>query len=370
MDGRRPRLDLFAFALGALALLTVAFFSARNGAALIMCSHLLAGLVCGRLVGLSNRALVPVALGFIVLLYLVWVNPPFDSEDHRNSALVHGLGGVLIGWAAAEYLRGRVAWPLWAIGAVGVVLGLTVVWEIGEYLGDRILDTALIPSKRDSAIDISFGTLGGACGVAARVPRRPHGSGDRLSGMTALEGRVIAIAGAAGGLGPVVARAPRRRRREPGAHRSRPGPPRRGRRRPRPRRRPDRRPGRRPARRGRAPTTGRRRSASASAASTASCTWSGAGREASRWRRFPLADYEFLHDLLVRTVIHTTRAFHDAARGFRARALRPRLLVAGAEPRRHQRRLRRDQGGGRGVDPGARRHLPRGRARRRPPTSS
>ena len=27
---------------------------------------------------------------------------------------------------------------------------------------------------------------------------------------------------------------------------------------------------------------------------------------------FPLEDYELLHDLLVRTVIHTTRAFHDA----------------------------------------------------------
>ena len=27
---------------------------------------------------------------------------------------------------------------------------------------------------------------------------------------------------------------------------------------------------------------------------------------------FPLDDYEWLHDLLVRTVIHTTRAFHDA----------------------------------------------------------
>lgn len=27
---------------------------------------------------------------------------------------------------------------------------------------------------------------------------------------------------------------------------------------------------------------------------------------------FPLDDYEFLHDLLVRTVVHTTRAFHDA----------------------------------------------------------
>ena len=61
-----------------------------------------------------------------------------------------------------------------AIGGVAVVFGLTVVWEIGEYLGDRVLDTALIPSKRDSAVDIAFGTLGGGLGVAlaALVPAR------------------------------------------------------------------------------------------------------------------------------------------------------------------------------------------------------
>ena len=175
MDGRRLRIDLFAFALGALALLTVSFFSSRNGAALVMCAIVIAGLLAARLIGFSNRALVPVAAGFIVLLYLVWINPPFeDPGDHRNSALIHGLGGVLVGWAAAEYLRGRIGWPLWAIGAVAVVFGLTVLWELGEYLGDRVLDTALIPSKRDSAIDIAFGALGGASGVvlASLVPAR------------------------------------------------------------------------------------------------------------------------------------------------------------------------------------------------------
>ena len=46
-----------------------------------------------------------------------------------------------------------------------------MVWELGEYLGDRVLDTALIPSKRDSAVDISFGTLGGAFGRHARLAR-------------------------------------------------------------------------------------------------------------------------------------------------------------------------------------------------------
>ena len=48
MDGRRLRLDLFAFSLGALSLLTLGFFVARNGAAVIMCSLCFAGLVAAR----------------------------------------------------------------------------------------------------------------------------------------------------------------------------------------------------------------------------------------------------------------------------------------------------------------------------------
>ncbi len=176
MEARRSPFDSFAFllALGALGLLTLSFFSSRNGAAIVMCGIIIAGLIAARVVGFSSRALVPAALGFGVLLYLVWINPPFDSATHRTSALVHGLGGVMVGWAVAEYLRGRVEWPLWAIGAAAVVFGLTVIWELGEYLGDRALDTALIPSKRDSAVDIAFGTLGGCCGVllASLVPSR------------------------------------------------------------------------------------------------------------------------------------------------------------------------------------------------------
>ncbi|MFI5122352.1 MAG: hypothetical protein ACHQJ5_05610 [Vicinamibacteria bacterium] len=173
MDGHRLRLDLFAFALGALALLTYGFFAARNGGAVIMCGLCLGGLVVARLAGFSNRALVPLAFGLVVLLWLVWVNPP-PLTDHQTSALAHGSGGLLVGWAVSEYLRGRVEWPLWAIGAVAVVFGLTVLWELGELLGDRAFDTALIPSKRDSAFDIAFGTLGGAVGVliASLLPYR------------------------------------------------------------------------------------------------------------------------------------------------------------------------------------------------------
>ena len=74
-----------------------------------------------------------------------------------------------VGWALAEYLRGRLPSPLWILAVRSASSRLTILWELGEYLGDRVLDTALIPSKRDSALDIFFGTLGGvgAVGLAS-----------------------------------------------------------------------------------------------------------------------------------------------------------------------------------------------------------
>ncbi len=176
MKVERLRIDLFGFALGALALLTLAFFGARNGAALVMCALCLAALLAARLAGFSNRALVPVALGLVVILWMVWIDPPAGS--HQTSALAHGAGGALLGWALSEYLRARVAWPLWALGALAGVLGLTILWELGEYVGDRALGTALIPSTRDSLVDILFGTLGGAGAVliaGLMAPARSRG---------------------------------------------------------------------------------------------------------------------------------------------------------------------------------------------------
>lgn len=172
MDGRRLRIDAFGFALGALSLLTFGFFAARNGAAVIMCSLCFAGLLVARAAGFSNRALVPLAAGLVVLLWVLWVHPP-PLTGHQTSAIAHASGGLLVGWAVSEFLRHRVDWPLWAIGAVAVVFGLTILWELGELIGDRAFDTALIPSKRDSAVDISFGTLGGAAGVLLASLVRP-----------------------------------------------------------------------------------------------------------------------------------------------------------------------------------------------------
>ena len=131
--------------------------------------------------------------------------------------------------------------------------------------------------------------------------------------MAELDGRVIAIAGAAGGLGPTVARggSPTSGRDD----RARPtsiaerldelgsdlGPSE------------DRYDGRVVDLLARTPTRpwARRRSSSASAGSTPCSTWSAAGRAASRSPRHRSSDYEWLHDLLVRTVQHTTRAFYE-----------------------------------------------------------
>ena len=91
---------------------------------------------------------------------MVWIDPPASSQ--KTSALAHTAGGALVGWAVAEYLRVRIAWPLWAAAALAAAFGLTLLWELGEVAGDRVLETALAPNARDSAADIFFGTAGAA----------------------------------------------------------------------------------------------------------------------------------------------------------------------------------------------------------------
>ena len=166
MDILRPRLDLFAFALALalLALPTVGFVAERNGAAAIMCAMCLAGLVAGRIVGVPGRVLLPVAFGLTVVLWMIWIESPIGPR--KTSALAHAVGGTLAGLALVEALRHRLRDPLSvALLALSGVIVLAVVWELGEYMGDRLFDTALQPGKRDSAEDILFGTAGGLFGI-------------------------------------------------------------------------------------------------------------------------------------------------------------------------------------------------------------
>jgi hypothetical protein len=166
VDTLRPRLDLLAFGL-ALALVAwpaIGFVSERNGAAAIMCAMCLAGLVAGRMVGVPGRVLLPVAFGLTAVLWLIWIDSPVGPR--KTSAIAHAVGGTLAGWALVEALRPRFRDPLSvALVAVSAVIALTLVWELGEYVGDRLFDTALQPNRRDSAEDILFGTVGGLAGI-------------------------------------------------------------------------------------------------------------------------------------------------------------------------------------------------------------
>ena len=75
----------------------------------------------------------------------------------------------------------------------------------------------------------------------------------------------------------------------------------------------------------------------------------------------PLADWDLLHDLLIRTLQHTTRAFHDALlAGEHGRFVLVSSKQAQA-PIQHERGLRRLEGRRRGLDPGPRRRLRRHR---------
>ena len=131
-----------------------------------MCAMCLAGLVAGGIVGVPGRVLLPVAFGFVVVLWMNWTGLP--ASPRETSAFAHAIGGSLVGWALVEVLRRRIRdWPSIALAALTVVIVLTLVWELGEYLGDRLFDTALEPGWRDSAVDILFGTAGGIVGIAA-----------------------------------------------------------------------------------------------------------------------------------------------------------------------------------------------------------
>jgi len=166
MNTLRARFDsAFAIALALVALPAASFVYERNGGATIMSAMCLAGLITAGIVGVPGRVLLPVAFGFMVVLLMVWIDP--SGASWKTSAFAHAVGGSLVGWTLVEALRRRIRdWPSVALTALTVVIVVTVVWELGEYVGDRLFDTALDPGLRDSAIDILFGTAGGMVGIA------------------------------------------------------------------------------------------------------------------------------------------------------------------------------------------------------------
>jgi hypothetical protein len=165
MNPSRPRLGpAFAIALALVALPAVSFVHERNGSATIMSAMCLAGLIAAGIVGVPGKALLPVGFGFMLVLLMIWADP--SATSWKTSAVAHAVGGSLVGWTLVHALRRRIGdWFYVAVAALTVVIVLTVLWELGEYVGDRLFDTALEPGWRDSAKDIFFGTAGGIVGI-------------------------------------------------------------------------------------------------------------------------------------------------------------------------------------------------------------
>jgi hypothetical protein len=164
----RERFEPFALALGLLLGLVAVFYVHRNGGAVIMSATCAGGLVAGRMVGFSNRSLVPLALGLVAVLVIVW-GEVLPVSAHVNSAVAHASGGLLLGWAISEYLRDRYVWALWPVAVLLSVFAVGVVWELVEYAGDQAFGTDLTPNLRDSITDVTFGTLGGLLGMLISV---------------------------------------------------------------------------------------------------------------------------------------------------------------------------------------------------------
>lgn len=148
----------------------------------------------------------PVGAALLLLVLAGLVVPPAVRADPRLDA-AYGIGLLAAGWAGALDLYQRISWldvvmhlvvtgliaavahlvvaratgavvdPVLPaarrarVGSVGVTtalgLGLSVLWEVGEYLGNTYIDASIHVGYRDTIGDMALGGLGSlAAGLA------------------------------------------------------------------------------------------------------------------------------------------------------------------------------------------------------------
>lgn len=171
-----------------------------------------------RLLGLASVVVAVVALGpvdaVLLLLVLAGLVVPLTARVDPRLDAAYGVGLLAAGWAGALDLYQRISWldvvmhlvvtglvaavthlvvarvtgavvdpvlpaaPRVRVGSVGVTtalgLGLSVLWEVGEYLGNTYIDASIHVAYRDTIGDMALGGLGslGAGLLLARAGRR------------------------------------------------------------------------------------------------------------------------------------------------------------------------------------------------------
>jgi hypothetical protein len=157
-----------------------------------------------RLLGLASVVVAVVALGpvdaVLLLLVLAGLVVPLTARVDPRLDAAYGVGLLAAGWAGALDLYQRISWldvvmhlvvtglvaavghlvvarltgavvdpvlpaaPRVRVGSVAVTtalgLGLSVLWEVGEYLGNTYIDASIHVAYRDTIGDMALGGLG------------------------------------------------------------------------------------------------------------------------------------------------------------------------------------------------------------------
>lgn len=157
-----------------------------------------------RLLGLASVVAAVVALGpvdaVLLLLVLAGLVVPLTARVDPRLDATYGVGLLAAGWAGALDLYQRISWldvvmhlvvtglvaavghlvvarltgavvdpvlpaaPRVRVGSVAVTtalgLGLSVLWEVGEYLGNTYIDASIHVAYRDTIGDMALGGLG------------------------------------------------------------------------------------------------------------------------------------------------------------------------------------------------------------------
>lgn len=103
-----------------------------------------------------------------------------DSYDRVSwsDIPVHLLGGAAIGWFFSEMIllmeeegrASRTSWRAHAVMVFGLVALATVVWELGEFVWDRVTRMNVQRSIANVMSDQLMGLVGGAILIALKLP--------------------------------------------------------------------------------------------------------------------------------------------------------------------------------------------------------
>jgi hypothetical protein len=152
--------------LAVLGVSVIAAFASGSLAGAAMFGVSFGAIAGAALLGWPRRSLTVVGVGVACIVWLILLG--LVGEVGVGSAIAHGLGGALVGWALTDAIlrtpgaranAGRVL-------AAAVLATLTVgaVWEVWEWTTDALIGTDLNGGIADTTLDLIADGIGAAAG--------------------------------------------------------------------------------------------------------------------------------------------------------------------------------------------------------------